>query len=186
MVTSSRYQPSAFGLVVGAPLRLGAVLSTLIEPTVADAELSALSTACPVTDWLRPSLERVLGPGQVLMPDSGSEQVKLTVTLVLFQPFELAEGLLDPVIAGALSSSFTVTEPLPVFPRRSVALEVFVTPDVLAVTESLAGFGPPPEAIPEPASVADQLIVTLLLFQLAPFGAGERVPETIGPVLSSK
>src|SRR5438045_5913058 len=111
MVTSSLYQPSAFGFVVGAPLRAGVVLSMLIEPTVADAELSALSTACRVTDWLRPSPEMVLGPGQVLMPDNGSEQVKLTVTSLVFPPFELAEGLLDPVIVGALLSSRTVNGP---------------------------------------------------------------------------
>ena len=185
MVTSSLYQPSPFGLVVGAPVRAGAVLSMLIEPTVADAELSALSTACRVTDWLRPSPERVLGPGQVLMPDNGSEQVKLTVTSLLFQPFELAEGLLDPVMVGALLSRRTVTEPLPELPRRSVALEVLVMPDVFAVTESVAGVGPPPEAMPEPVSVADQLMVTSPLFQPAAFGVGERTPETTGPVLSS-
>ena len=57
------------------------------------------------------------------------------------------------------------------------------TPVVLVVCESLAGFGP--VATPEPESLALQAIATLLLFQPAAFGAGDRVPVTTGAVPST-
>src|SRR6185437_14784342 len=50
-ITLPLYQPAPLGLVVGAPLRVGAVWSILMFPTVAVAELPALSTAVPVADW---------------------------------------------------------------------------------------------------------------------------------------
>src|SRR6266511_1758865 len=40
---------------VAAPESVGATLSMLMFETVADALLSALSTAVPVTDWLAPT-----------------------------------------------------------------------------------------------------------------------------------
>ena len=58
IVTSPLYQPAPFGELVGAPLRLGAVLSMLNGPTEPDALLSALSVALPLTDWFAPSLLR--------------------------------------------------------------------------------------------------------------------------------
>jgi hypothetical protein len=50
IVTLPLYQPAAFALVVGAPDSVGAALSILMLETVAEAVLSALSTALPVTD----------------------------------------------------------------------------------------------------------------------------------------
>jgi hypothetical protein len=64
-----------------------------------------------------------------------------------------------------------------------VADEVFVTPAVFAVTESLAGVGP--DATPEPLSLADQVMETLSLRQPAAFAAGVADAVTCGPVLSS-
>jgi hypothetical protein len=118
-----------------------------------------------------------------LIPEVESEQLNDTVTSVLFQPFAFAAGLLEPVIVGAFLSSFRVTEPLPTFPSRSVAVDVLVTPAVGVICESVAGVGP--EATPEPTSVADQAIETFALFQPAAFAAGETVAVTAGPVLSS-
>lgn len=125
---------------------------------------------------------------QLLIPDNASEHVKLTVTFVLFQPAPLAAGERDPLIDGAVLSSFTVTDPLPELPRRSLAVAVLMTPALFAETLSVAGVGP--EATPEPASLADQAIETLLLFQPAAFGPGETpllfvsLGSSVGPVLS--
>ncbi len=61
-------------------------MSMLIALTVALLLLSALSTAVPVTDWFAPLSLSVVGPEQLLIADGVSEQVKLTVTSVLFHP----------------------------------------------------------------------------------------------------
>src|SRR3954452_21994367 len=70
-VTSVLYQPLSLGLVVGAALRFGAVLSTLMPRTVVLALLPALSVAVPPTLWSAPSL-RCWGPVTVSMPDRSS------------------------------------------------------------------------------------------------------------------
>src|SRR5688500_17840201 len=54
-VTSPLYQPLPFGALVGAPLRLGAVLSMLMPLRLALAELSAASAAVPSALWFAPS-----------------------------------------------------------------------------------------------------------------------------------
>ncbi len=154
--------------------------------TVAAAELSALSRAVPVTDWLAPLDDSVVAPGQLLIPDRASEQVNDAVTSVLLHPSALAAGLREPLIVGTVLSSLTVTEPLPALPSRSVAVEACVVPvtGVLLFCESVAGVGPPPT--PDPASLAAQAIPTLPLFQPAAFGAGDSAAVTTGPVLSSR
>src|SRR6266516_4906786 len=184
MVTSPLYQPSALAAVVGVPVRLGAVLSMLMPVTEPLAELSALSTAEPFTDWFAPSVETTTlpPPVQVLTPDRASTQVTVTVTPGLFQPAALGAGAQLPLMVGFVLSSFTSTEPLPVLPSLSVAVAVLVTPPVSELTVSVAGLGPVPT--PEPESVADHVTVTLLLFQPAALRAGATVPATTGPVLS--
>lgn len=113
MDTSPRYHPLPLAAVVGVPVRLGAVLSMLISLTPALFVLSALSTAVPATDWSRPSVDTATlpPPVQALMPDSTSEQVKPTVTSVLFQPAPFAAGFRVALIVGAALSSFTCTCP---------------------------------------------------------------------------
>ncbi len=184
MVTLPLYQPLPLAAVVGVPVRLGAVLSILMPLTELLAVLSALSTAAPDTDWFAPSVEsRTLPPPvQLLMPDSASEQVSVTVTLLLFQPAELAAGAHVPPMVGAVLSSLTVTEPLPLLPNLSVAVAVLMMPAVFTSTVSVAGVGPVPT--PEPASVADQVTPTVALFQAAALGSGDKAAVTIGPVLS--
>lgn len=117
-----------------------------------------------------------------MIPDSASEHAKATVTLVLFHPAPLAAGVADPLIVGGVLSSLTVTDPEPELPNRSVAVEVFVTPTVFALTESVAGVGP--DETPEPASAADQVIETFDVFQPAALDAGTIAALTVGPVLS--
>jgi hypothetical protein len=182
-VTLVPYQPAPLGVVVGAPDRAGCVSSMLIGETAVVDELSALSTAVPVTDWPAPSLVTVVEGEHDLIPEGESEQVKLAVTAVLFQPLAFGTGDRLPVINGGDLSTLTVTEPLPVLPSRSVAVDVNVVPAVLPDCDALAGVGP--VAKPEPASVADHVTVTLELFQPAALGAGLTLAVTVGPVLSS-
>jgi hypothetical protein len=146
---------------VGAPDSDGATLSILNGPTVVLLLLSALSTAVPVTEL--PFVETVCGPVQLLIPDpwafalsggGGSLQMKPTVTSWLYQ----GVGSASDEMIGATLSSLIVTEPLPVLPRRSVAVDVFTVASVFPDCESVAGAGP--LATPEPASVADQVIET--------------------------
>jgi hypothetical protein len=186
MATSLVYQPSSPAVPPAtSPRSAGAVLSIRTGPTVVAAELSALSTADAVTVWSPPSLERTLVPCpvQLLIPESASEQSRLTVTSLLFQPLAFGCGLRDAPIVGAVLSSLRATEPEPALPTRSAADAVRTTLAVSAVTESLAGVGP--AATPEPASVADHLTPTSALCQPAPFATGETAPLTCGPVLSS-
>jgi hypothetical protein len=180
--TSPLYQPAAFGLVVGAPVSVGAILSMLMPLTVALAVLSALSLTVPVTDWFAALLVNVVGADELFTPDVASLGANETVTSVLFHPFTLAAGVREPVMLGAVLSSFTVTGALvAVLPTLSVTNVVLVTvPSV--VTVSVAGAT---DLTPEPpVSAPVQVIVASPLFQPAPFGAGLRAPVAVGAVLS--
>jgi hypothetical protein len=147
------------------------------------ALLSALSTAVP-PNVVSPAAVAVPAAGQVLIPEVASEQVKATETLLLFHPNGVEAGESACVIVGAVLSSLTTTEPVPVLPTRSLAVADFVTPIVLLATVSLDGVGP--LAMPEPESVAVQAIVTSALFQPAAFRGGDVAPVTDGSVLSSE
>ena len=68
------------------------------------AVLPALSTAVPTIGCFAPSVETVTGAGHAWIPDSESEQTKLTMTSVLFQPFSLAAGDAVAVIVGGVGS----------------------------------------------------------------------------------
>ena len=59
----------------------------------------------------------------------------------MFQPNAFAAGCRLPVIVGFVLSSLTVTLPVPVLPRRSVAVAVFVVPAVSAVLCRSPGSG---------------------------------------------
>ncbi|HEY5424193.1 MAG TPA: hypothetical protein VIK05_12005 [Ilumatobacteraceae bacterium] len=102
--TFELYQPFALAAVVGKPVSVGAVRSTLMALTVVDAVLPAGSTAVPVTDWFAPWVETVaFGPHEVTA--FRSEHVKLTATEVLFQPFAFATGTRVALMSGAVLSS---------------------------------------------------------------------------------
>src|SRR4051812_28555908 len=97
------------------------------------------------------------------MPESPSEQVKLTVTLVLFQPAAFGGGTWLPTTIGATLSVFTTSVPPPTLPTASRADDVFSRPAVFVVRLSVAGVGP--LTTPDPASVAVHVIKTSVLFQ---------------------
>ena len=119
------------------------------------------------------------------MPDSASVAENETVTSPLYQPAPFAARSAEAVTVGAVLSRRTVTEPVPVFPALSLAVEVLLTPaaGVSAVTESEAGLGNP-AATPEPKSVADQLMLTGSLCQPAALAAGDTAAVTTGAVES--
>src|SRR5438445_4366496 len=71
-VTGPEYQPSALGLVVGDPVIVGGVMSMLIPETVEAAPFPATSYPVAVTDWLTPSLSKVVSGGQKATPESAS------------------------------------------------------------------------------------------------------------------
>ncbi len=95
-------------------------MSTFTGPTVADAELPALSTHVPVIDWPAPS-PRIVGPERTAMPDRASEQLKLTVIEALFQPFGFGATDGEPVMVGSVRSTFmSLTVAEAGFPASSV------------------------------------------------------------------
>jgi len=99
---------------------LGGVMSMLMLVSAALAEFPALSRQLPVTDWPEPS-PRVVGGVTLNTPDKLSVQVKLTVTVTLFQPLRFGPIDLELVIAGGVLSMFIpVTEAEATFPALSV------------------------------------------------------------------
>src|SRR5215469_14139772 len=96
--------------------------------TVAEAVLlfPATSIAPPVAICAAPSFVKVTGEAQLATPDKVSEQVKLTVTLELFQPNEFAAGTRPEVITGGVLSMLRTTEAVVVLPALSSAVpEIF-------------------------------------------------------------
>src|ERR1043166_1051300 len=99
----------------------------------------------------------------MLTPESPSVQVKLTVTLELFHPAALGDGVRDAASTGGVASSFTVTEAELESPVPFVAEQVSVTP---AVSPGKAVVPHPEEdAMPDSGSVTLQLTVTGLRYQ---------------------
>jgi hypothetical protein len=128
---------SALGLAEA--VTTGGVLSMLIPLTVAVAELPATSVQVPLTDCPAPSAERTVGAGGLpsAKPERLSVHVKLTVTLVLFQPFAFGAGDRIPAMLGGVLSIWTVTAlGGSTFPLLSVAKkEIVVTPSLLIVND---------------------------------------------------
>src|SRR5205085_10288354 len=86
---------------------VGGVLSNFTV-AVSVAELPALSVAVPPTFDV-PSADTVCALVQDAMPDSGSVQLKVTVTLLLFQPKPSGAGVSAWLITGAVLSILTWT-----------------------------------------------------------------------------
>ena len=101
----------------------GGVLS-IFTVTEACAVFPAMSVAVPFADNAAPSVESVIGDGQLAIPESASVQAKVTTTSVLFHPAALAGGEADAEIAGAVLSMFRVIVVCAVFPATSVTVPV--------------------------------------------------------------
>src|SRR5262249_44059786 len=98
-VTLELFQPAAFGAGALAAEISGGVMSILTTTAVL-ALKPAWFTAVPVTVCFAPSFVTGTGWGEGVMAKTGSEQVKLTVRLVLFQPAVSGVGVMVPVILG--------------------------------------------------------------------------------------
>ncbi len=132
-VTFPLFHPLALGLGLAEPVIMGGVRSMLTGPTMADAELPALSEQVPVTDWPAPSPVRAVGALYVFTPDRRSVQTNVTVTVPLFQPLAFAPGEREPVMLGGVVSTLTpATVAVAMFPALSVqvALRDWPAPSV--------------------------------------------------------
>jgi hypothetical protein len=117
------FQPLALAAGLAVPnVRVGAVLSMLM-PLLATGELvlPALSMHVPDDDvWAAPSLLTVTGLEQLSIPERESSPLKVTATLVLFQPLAFGTGEAATAAVGTVLSIFM---PLTVadaeFPARS-------------------------------------------------------------------
>lgn len=107
--------------------------------------------------------------------------MNVTVTLLLFQPAEFGVGDGDAEIVGCVCSRFTVAVAVALFPATSVAVPetVWLAP----LVETVVGLGQ--VAMPDNESLHVKLTVTGVVFQPFALGAGERLAEIVGSVLSS-
>lgn len=122
-VTGAVSHPLEFGAGEIFGITVGGVLSTL-RRAEAVAVAPAASVTVPLTGMLAPSVETICGGGQAVIgaaPAAGV-QVKLTVTLVLFQPAALGCGATTARICGGTSEMFTVNCVEAVFPATSVTV----------------------------------------------------------------
>ena len=153
----------------------GAVASSF---TIAetDAVLPALSTAVPETTCPAPSVLTATGEGHAAIPEPPSEQVKLTVTGALFQPFVLGGADRVAVMPGELLSIFNVTLVLAVFPALFTAMPetTWPAPSVLTTT------GEGQVAMPELLSEQVKVTVTAVLFHPFEFAAGVATALIVG------
>jgi hypothetical protein len=121
------FQPAAFGAGVGeSKVTLGGVLSILIPKTVAVVLLlPALSVHVPLADCPAPSEGSGTGAVHPARPDRLSLPVKLTVTVVLFQPAAFAAGAALPfAVGGVLSMLMPPMVYVAEFPAASWQLRV--------------------------------------------------------------
>jgi hypothetical protein len=124
--------PFAGGAAV-AVIASGAVCTLTVS--VALAVFPALSVAEPLKDSFNPAVVTCTGEGQLAIPESESEQVKLIVAGAVTTPFAFGAGVAVAVMVGAVLSMLTVVEALAVLPFASVAVAVMVwfRPSVLTV-----------------------------------------------------
>ena len=179
MTTLPWYQPSAFGLVVGTPVSVGAVWSTLMPAVVAVAVFPAASLAVPLTDWLRPS-PTFCAAEQVSTPESASPQTDVTVTGALYHPSAFGERSRETETVGFVLSMLTNAGSEAVFPALSVAvpMTLWCAPSANNVVE------PTQLGIPDTASAHANVTVTSVLFQPLAFASGDCVWLIVGGVLS--
>src|SRR5688572_3575104 len=136
---------------------LGFSLSMLMPDTVLLPTLSALSVAVRVTDWPSPLVETVMfsSSGQTAMPDRASEQVNFTPTGLTYQPLlPTVPDTTEPLMLGAVLSSLTVTESVPMLPAVSLAEPLTTRPVALVSVLTTWSGVTLPATRPEPGSVS--------------------------------
>ncbi len=174
------FHPFALGKRDLEAVTVGGVRSMLMLVWDVLAAFPALSRHVPLTDWPPPS-PRVVSEGALNTPDRVSAQVKLTVTVALFQPLELAPGDLEPEITGdVLSMLIPETVAEAVFPALSVQLPVADWPWTSA--NRIDGLEKVSTA--DSVSLQVKLMVTLPLFHPLVLADGEALPVMVGSVRS--
>ena len=100
-VTGTVSHPAEFGVGERLAVIVGGVLSSLMT-TVAVFVPPAASITVPVTGTLAPSVETTCGEVQLMIGAPPGVQLKLTVTLALFQPAAFGCGETLAKISGAV------------------------------------------------------------------------------------
>jgi hypothetical protein len=97
-------------------VKAGALLS-ILRVTAAVAVFPAASVTVPLTTWPTPSEETTCAAGQDATAALPAAQVKVTITLLLFQPPALGAGetpaLMDGGVAAAVTFKFAIAAPMP-------------------------------------------------------------------------
>src|ERR1700692_989716 len=119
--TAELFQPLAFGSGEITGTMVGGVLP-ILSVTLAVLVFAAASVSVPLMTWFAPSVLTTCGLGQLVMGAVEAVQVKLTVTLVLFQPFALGPGQATATIDGKVSSTFNVNVAVAALPALSLAV----------------------------------------------------------------
>jgi hypothetical protein len=145
--------------------------------------LPATSVQVPLADWPAPSVVNVIGAVQLAMPDKASAPLKVTVTLVLFQPAAFGAGDAAAAAVGAVRSILTVTEAVRTNPAPFVAVQETTVPAV-SVVKLVGSQLVNSVLIPEIGSLTFQLTVVADLSQPAALGVGATVGVTSGGVVS--
>src|SRR5467141_2736728 len=112
-----------------------------------------------------------MGVEQLAIPESASVPVKVTVTLVLFQPLAFGPGEAAACVVGGVLSIWTEGEAkLAVFPATSVTVTLPLT-EVPSVVNN-RGLGTDVEATPDKLSAGMKPKLTLVLFHPAVLAGG--------------
>lgn len=121
-VAGELFHPFPFGCGEIAAVITGGVFA-IFKLTCAVFVLFAWSATTPETTCPAPSAVIVCGEAQLVRGEVDCVHVKLTVTFVLFQPWEFGSGEPEPVMFGSVSSIFRVTlAGTDVFPAISIAV----------------------------------------------------------------
>src|SRR5712691_10209638 len=126
-VSSALFQPAALGGGAMFPLIANGAACTLNVTVAGALLLPALSMAEPLNDWFAPGVVIEIADGQLSIPESTSEHVKLTIAGLLAGivtiPFTGA-GVTVTVIVGEVLSTFRWVIALFVCPAASVTVPV--------------------------------------------------------------
>jgi len=119
------FQPCPFGAGDVEAVIVGGVVAMLTLMLVV-AVFPATSVTVPLINWLAPCVLTVSGCGQIAIGAVVAVQVKVTVTLELFQPAAFAAGEATTVIVGGVVAMLTVALAVVEFPAMSVAVPVTI------------------------------------------------------------
>jgi hypothetical protein len=185
-VVLALFQPAALGAGVTVGTTTGGDVSSLtvtelvaVKPAMLVAvQVKVVPAVSAVTVLVvQPLLDVTLEPGE------GSVTLQLTVTGdVLFQPAPFGVGLTVGTMTGGVLSMLMLLAVATALTLPALSVQVPLAdspaPSVLRTTGAVQ------LAIPERASVPVKVTVTFVLFQPAPFGAGEAAAVAEGGVMS--